>query len=479
EEKEEEIKLEILEKIAVKKPPVGKVIERFLTPRIDIQSKLLDQRIFERFSIVGDQKIDTFDIEIDKTDIIRFYSPTYFTRILINIERVIKEDTIKFPIQIREEMIRTFDLTKNIEWNSTTVEGIYPPSVSAKELNIQPQEDLQFHELSKEFIEKLPANLIWYFTNTPIPEADKIYRNRLQKFEQQELEKIAGEKAPKGLSRLSKEISRLEERFLSTKGELEKIPARLESLEAEYQTRKAKDLPVKAINRSIESSRTKLERYNEIISDLKQKLLEAENKRQDIMKEQKSIYNEFHMQIEVLKSKSTPRDLYRPDTEDIEIKEEAIYWIPRALVPVSFKRNNISKSLVVNLNLYNGNAEIICKACGPDISTEDYFQSLIKSEISPPIFVCPECLDLFCSDHVNFCTQCNRASCLEHTLECSKCGKIICIPCQKICTGCGETFCEEHLVICKGCGELVCSNCGRIKARVKGREIIAKCINCS
>ncbi|MFX0062480.1 MAG: helicase HerA-like domain-containing protein [Candidatus Hermodarchaeota archaeon] len=467
----------ITENLNTNKPSVGKIVERFLIPLIDIQSDQLTQRLFDRFSLTGDPEIDGFTINIGKVQ--PFYSPIYFARILIKIKRVIKEGSIKFPIELSDEMIRTFDLTKNIQWNSTTVEGIHPASLPPRILVIQPPVGSKFHELSKEFVEKLSANLIWYFTNTPIPEADKIYRNRLREFEQQELKKIAGKKAPKDLSGISREISSLEERIVNEKEKLEKALPRLERLQAEFKAREDKGLSVKAVNRSIESNRAKIERHNEKISELELKLLDAENSRQEMMIEQKSMYDEFHNQIEKLKVKSTPRELYRPSKEDIDIQEEVIYWVPRVIVPVSFQRDETQSSVVVNLNLYNGNGEITCVACGSEISTENYYQTLLIEEISPPIFACIECLNLFCSDHVNFCSQCGNPSCLDHSLECSICGKGTCSSCPSICTGCGQAFCEEHLFTCKGCEAWVCSTCGRVKAKVKDKEFIARCVNCS
>ncbi|MFX1535915.1 MAG: helicase HerA-like domain-containing protein [Promethearchaeota archaeon] len=468
---------EITENLKTKKPAVGKIVERFLIPLIDFQSDQLTQRIFDRFSLTGDPEIDGFTVNIGKVQ--PFYSPIYFARILIKIKRVIKEGSIKFPIELSDEMIRTFDLAKNIMWNSTTVEGIHPASLPPKTLVIQPPVGSKFHELSKEFVEKLSANLIWYFTNTPIPEADKIYRSRLREFEQQEFQKIAGKKAPKGLSGVSREISSIEERIVNEKEKLEKALPRLETLQAELKAREAKGLSVKAVNRSIESSRSKIERHNEKISELELMLREAEKSRQEMMIEQKSMYDEFHIQIEKLKVKSTPRDLYRPSKEDIDIQEEVIYWIPRVIVPVSFERDDIQNSIVLNLNLYNGNGEITCIACGSEISTENYYQTLLIEEISPPIFACVECLNLFCSDHVNFCSRCGKPSCLDHSLECSICGKGTCPSCPSICTGCNQAFCEEHLFTCKGCEAWVCSTCGRVKAKVKDKEFIARCVNCS
>ncbi|MFX1252421.1 MAG: helicase HerA-like domain-containing protein [Promethearchaeota archaeon] len=467
----------ITENLNTNKPTVGKIVERFLIPLIDIQSDQLTQRIFDRFSLTGDPTIDGFTVNIGKVQ--PFYSPIYFARILIKIKRVIKEGSIKFPIELSDEMIRTFDLTKNIQWNSTTVEGIHPASLPPKTLVIQPPIGSKFYELSKEFVEKLSANLIWYFTNTPIPEADKIYRSRLREFEQRELKKIAGKKAPKDLSGISREISSLEERIVNEKEKLEKALPRLERLQSEFKGREDKGLSVKAVSRSIESNRVKIERHNEKISELELRLREAEKSRQEMMIEQRSIYDEFHNQIEKLKAKSTPRELYRPSKEDIDIQEEVIYWVPRVIVPVSFQRDETQSSVVVNLNLYNGNGEITCVACGSEISTENYYQTLLIEEISPPIFACIECLNLFCSDHVNFCSQCGKPSCLDHSLECSICGKGTCSSCPSICSGCGQVFCEEHLFICKGCEAWVCSTCGRVKAKVKDKEFIARCVNCS
>ena len=540
---EEEPTIEL--EFSKKKPSTGKITERFLNPKIPIKGKQLSNTLYNRLSVTGNPNVDGFTVQFGKGT--NFYSPLYFSKTKINIKREITEGSLKFPVEIVEEMTRSFDLSKKIEWNSTTIEGIHASSLPPTDLAIQPLDGIQFYKLDKEIVTKLPDNIVWYFTQNPFKEAEVIYHQKLREFEKNEVDRLAGEKGKKELSRLSTQIGRVEERMENENRKLDETIIRLETLQAEKRARIAEGKSSKATERSIESSEAKIARHEERVKDFRDQIKDLETQRQDLMKEQQSAYEEFHKAIKVLKQQGAPQDLYRPGKADISISEKAIYWVPRLLVPVSITNDNveepIEKKLMINLNLYNGNADVACDGCGTQISTENYYQALLESEISPPIFICLECLKTFCSEHITFCSDCGKKACPDHSQECIICKKPLCTACgvvdskggvlcsdhswkcivcgngfsekvpykmghteqqpvcedcekdylftcpecgqieattsAKICGGCGKHFCAEHLMACKKCQTVVCGDCGRVKVKIKNEEVVARCVNCS
>ncbi|MHA2224325.1 MAG: helicase HerA domain-containing protein [Candidatus Hodarchaeales archaeon] len=543
EEVEEEPQIEF--EFSKKKPATGKITERFLNPLIATKGKQLSNTIFNRLSIIGNPNLDGFSVQFGEPT--NFYSPLYFSKTLINIKRTIKEGSLEFPVVITEEMTRSFDLSKKIEWNSTTIEGIHASSLPPSDLSIQAMDGVRFYKLDKEIVAKLPDNIIWYFTQNPFKEAEAIYHQKLREFEKNEVEKLAGKKGKKELSKLSSQISRLEERLENENRKLDETIIRLESFQGEKRAREAEGKSTKATERSIESNENKIVRHEEKVREFRNQIKEAESQRQDLMKEQQSAYEEFHKAIELLKSKGAPQDLYRPGKADISIFEKAIYWIPRLLVPITLTNDRLEdvpeKKLILNLNLYNGNADVICYGCGTQISTENYYQTLLESEISPPTFICLECLKTFCSEHITFCSDCGKKACPDHSQECMVCKKPLCTACgvvdstggilckdhswncivcengfsekvpykmgkteqkpvcsdcedeylftcpecsevesitnAKICGGCGKHFCPDHMSTCKKCQTFVCNTCGRVKVKIKNEEVVARCVNCS
>jgi hypothetical protein len=479
-----------------KKPAMGKITERFLSPKIKPENKEHSTVIQERLSLSGNPEQDGLYLELGQFN--RYYSPLYFTKTLIDIKRIIKEDQLQFPVQIKEEMTRTFDLRK-IDWNSTTIEGIHASSLPARDLAIQPISGYKFLEFDKEVITKLPENLIWYFTQNPFPEAESIYQERLREFEREEISKLAGKKVGKELSKLSTQISGLEEKMQTENQKLDETLIRLENLEGERKARVAEGRSVRAIERSIDSTSTKQRRHDDRIKELRKQIANSEKKRQDLFKEKQENYEAFHNSVEVLKSQGVPPDLYRPGKADVSIIEKSVYWVPRLFVPVTLKVKSedleAGSQFFLNLNLFNGNAELTCDGCGPQISTENYYQSLLAVEISPPTFVCTTCLKLFCSEHITFCQKCGKTACLDHSEVCKVCEQTLCGECSafdpnteatyclehtpKLCQGCKNSFAPELLSVCKKCGTEVCDSCGRVKVKIKNEEVIARCVNCS
>ncbi|MHA1975398.1 MAG: helicase HerA domain-containing protein [Candidatus Hodarchaeales archaeon] len=479
-----------------KKPAMGKITERFLSPKIKPENKEHTAVIYNRLSLSGNPDQDGVYLEVGNFE--KYYSPLYFTKTLIDIKRTIKEGQLSFPVRINKEMTRTFDLRK-IDWNSTTIEGIHASSLPAKDLAIQPLSDYKFLEFDKEVITKLPENLIWYFTQNPFPEAESLYQERLREYERTEISKLAGKKVGKELTKLSTKISGLEEKLQIENQKLDDTLARVENLEGERKARVAEGRSVRAIERSIDSTSTKQMRHEERIKELRKQIKNSEMKRQELFKEKQENYEAFHKSVEVLKSQGVPPDLYRPGKADVSIIEKSVYWVPRLTLPISIKesQDSVEKATQIhlNLNLYNGNAELMCDGCGPQISTENYYQSLLAGEISPPTFVCTTCFNLFCSEHITFCQKCGKTACLDHSEVCKVCEKALCGECSafdentnamycpehtpKMCEGCKNSFAPELLSFCKKCGTEVCDSCGRVKVKIKNEEVIARCVNCS
>ncbi|MCK5345514.1 MAG: ATP-binding protein, partial [Candidatus Heimdallarchaeota archaeon] len=256
-----EKKSEPLISLNTKKPAMGKITERYLKPKIKLENEEHIAVIRKRLSLSDNPAYDGVYLEFGESNEI-FYSPLYFTKTLIDIKRTIKEGQLQFPVQIKEEMARTFDLRK-IDWNSTTIEGIHASSLPASDLAIQPTAGYRFLEFDKEVITKLPENLIWYFTQNPFPEAESIYQERLREFERVEISKLAGKKVGKELTKLSTQISGLEEKLQTENQKLDETLVRLENLEGERKARIAEGRSVKAIERSIDSTSAKQMRHEE------------------------------------------------------------------------------------------------------------------------------------------------------------------------------------------------------------------------
>ncbi len=398
--------------------------------------------------------------------------------------------------------------------------------------------------MNLDIVEKLPENLVWYFSSSPFPEADHLYLAKLREYETKRLQELGG--SSKDFNKITHEISKFEERIEIEKGKVKEYQERLEFLESEKQAKESEGRSTRAIDRSIESSEMKKSGSEELIRELQDKIISAENERKKLVTEQAQDYEKFEKTIATLKEKGTPPDLYKPEKADIKITEDVIYWVPRVLLPIKLIKEEIEQTEIINFNLYNGNAEIFCTSCGPSISTENYYQALLAPEISPPSFICNVDLKFFCSDHVGFCSNCSKSICFEHTQQCainkeevvcsnckvtcsscelmvcpehswtcdncknvycanedihscSDCNKDICLDCtprilarcvqcgkmkcltehSMQCKGCKKVYCSEHLKPCKNCGEMVCNECGRVKVKLKGEDVIARCVICS
>lgn len=528
--------------LSAKKQSLGKITERFLVPRIEKEHQIILNLVHERLSLMGNKDLDGFSVLLNESK--EFYSPIYFTKSNISMKREIAEGEMILPIIIKEEMDRSFDLTKSIQWDRTTIEGIHTNSLPPTDLDIQPVENVMFYHFDKTLVDKLPDNIVWYFTNSPLPDVEKIYHKNLRDYEAKQLNLLVKKSGKKDLAKLTKEVNKIEERMSVDNSKIDEAKQRIDLLKEEMRAREAEGKSIKAIERSLESTENKIRNLEDKTKSSQKDLQRIEKKRKEIMEEQKEQYDSITNWIKKMQKKGPPRNLYRPEAADIKISEKTVYWIPRLLVPVDLKHENTTESLEINFNLYNGNAEISCDACGTEISTEDYYQSLLEQEISPPIFICSVCLKPYCSEHIVFCNDCGKKTCLDHSLncalsnvplctdcavmdkdlkkyvskafvwqcascqeyfndkveskrgeiekkpvcpdcakdylvECASCGKFYAKENAKFCDGCKKAFCESHLTSCRKCEAKVCDKCGTVKVKLKGEEVVARCLNCT
>ena len=105
-------------------------------------------------------------------------------------------------------MIRTYDFTKSIDWNTVSVEGIHPAGLLPQELELAPLSDFEFNDIKLDIVDKLPENLVWYFSSSPFPEADRLFLTKLREYETEQLQKLGGQS--KDFSKLTQEIAKHE-----------------------------------------------------------------------------------------------------------------------------------------------------------------------------------------------------------------------------------------------------------------------------
>ncbi|MHA2335494.1 MAG: helicase HerA domain-containing protein [Candidatus Hodarchaeales archaeon] len=358
-------------KLVSKKPSVKKLVERFLKDKIDLKNTTLESLIHERLNLYSNVKRDGFVLSIN--EIKPFYSPIYYFRILIEIKRKISAGDIKIPIEISQVMTRAFDLSQTVNWDSAAVEGIHPSSIPPQDLALDPlSSDYQFLDFPVDKTAKIAKNITWYFTSSPFPEAGQIYQARIRDYEQQEVEKLSGGKTKK-VRRLSEQISNFEERFQDQVDRKKQYLERLDQLDADKRGLIAEGKSTKAVERSVQSVNNQIEKVDQRLENYKHKIEIFEKQRKDDLQEKEAKYENLKTRINKLKRQGPPPDLYKPGKADIKVEEEAIYWIPKVLLKVTANKKGKKKevesfSFYLNLNIYNGNGEINCLACGPEIS---------------------------------------------------------------------------------------------------------------
>lgn len=143
----------------IKNHRLVKQTERYVKPRINPNTENFIRRFYGRLNISGNENKDTFKIELGEKSL--FYSPIFFSRTDIKIKRKITENGLEIPIEIGNEMIRTYDITKSIDWNTVSVEGIHPAGLLPEELELAPLKDFAFNNVKLDIIDKLPENLVW------------------------------------------------------------------------------------------------------------------------------------------------------------------------------------------------------------------------------------------------------------------------------------------------------------------------------
>ena len=380
-------------------------------------------------------------------------------------------------------------------------------------------------------------------TNTPIIEAKKLFLKTLYEYEHSLFDQYTIGKNKLVINRLSEKISTYEGQLIDIEQKIGEQQYRLEILQADRMNRLKENHSVRSQDRSIEFTKTQLKKLTEKQSDLKNKYMKTLEEREQLIQSDKEVLKNITDKIAKLKSSGPSGDLFRPDKKDLTINEQIIYWLPRVSIYYILEKadGDYSDSLEANVNLFNGNGIIYCQNCNPNLNKRDYLEEMLSSEISPPMYVCNECLSTictehshicnicqriicsehfnqcksckngFCPDHTNICTNCQSFVCLDHQWKCSHCLKSFCYEeqsniceiCKKLscnegatfykgctfcnkrghpehfdsCGTCKKIYCTEHLVVCSTCKKLTCSDC-RQEFRAGKDNVIIKCKNC-
>ena len=481
EEIEEEEMFEGSLSITAKKPSVGKLEERYLQPRFGYSDDQLKDVISSRLSMY--EPAATVGIEEAQV----FWSPLYVANVNLDMNRKVDIGGKSIPLAMDVQHVRTYDLTKTIDWDNTTVEGIHPAALPPTDIKLEPVEGIRsYAEFPKKALQKVSSGMVWYFTQIPALESEKIYKKKLREYETQEIEKLAGKKG-KAVLRLTERVEKAQDNLNKAEEKLNSDVTHLETLQADKKALMAESKSTKGITRSIESTEIRIEKSKEKIPDLKDKLSDLENNLAAAREEVASETRDLERAVEEL-IRHPPGNIYRPTKKDIKIDEQTVYWIPRALVSVYLVRNGEQNTETYNLNLYNGNATVSCRICGPGVAGGDYFEGLLAAEIAPPRFVCVDCLHTFCSTHSSPCEECGRMACWDHYVVCpiEGCGDSLCTQCAVTCTTCGKDVCKKHFWTCSDCGakfcsdepKVSCSKCDKMFCETCGTDKVVICPVC-
>ena len=531
-----------LQLLAVK-PSIEKLEERFIKKKISLDLSVIQTLLEKRLNY--DFEKDLWKIKINTVN--PFYSPIQYASINLSLKLDIEiTKSEKIPLLINQNIVRAYDLTKpnDINWESSSIEGLYPSALNPKDLRPTPDIEFKYYaNLPKDLIKTLSGQLIWTLTNTPIIEAKKLFLKTLDEYEHSLFDQYTIGKNKLVINRLSEKISTCEGQLIDIEQKIGEQQYRLEILQADRMNRLKENHSVRSQDRSIEFTKTQLKKLTEKQSDLKNKYMKTLEEREQLIQSDKEVLKNITDKIAKLKSSGPSGDLFRPDKKDLTINEQIIYWLPRVSIYYILEKadGDYSDSLEANVNLFNGNGIIYCQNCNPNLNKRDYLEEMLSSEISPPMYVCNECLSTictehshicnicqriicsehfnqcksckngFCPDHTNICTNCQSFVCLDHQWKCSHCLKSFCYEeqsniceiCKKLscnegatfykgctfcnkrghpehfdsCGTCKKIYCTEHLVVCSTCKKLTCSDC-RQEFRAGKDNVIIKCKNC-
>ncbi|OLS27750.1 MAG: hypothetical protein HeimC3_02180 [Candidatus Heimdallarchaeota archaeon LC_3] len=436
-------------KISGKKSAVEKSEERYIKKVIPIDKTGILDLLKMRLGFFGGE-----GFEIDILSMEPYFNPILYFSIQLSMKKQIKvNDTEKITVEINQNIERVYDLSHaDIHWENTSVEGIYPSALGPKDLSPIPDPEIKkYLTLSKDLIKSISGQIIWTLGQTPILEAKEKFYSALDKYEKSSVQKLGGKNKAQ-ITRLTEQISKAQKQSYDIENKIGMIHSKLETLEADKINRQRENRSTRAQERSIESANNQIEKHNEKADELKQKIADLDSERDSLNIENKEQLNDLMHIIESMRSKGPTGDLFRASKNDLKSNEQIIFWKPRILVTFTIKKSvdDVSDPITVSLNLVNGNGPVYCESCNPKLSEQDYWESLLATEISPPIFVCFECMSLNCSIHSKDCSNeaCQRILCVHHSNNCKHCDNISCADHAKRCSVCDDFACTDHFWIC-------------------------------
>ncbi|MFW9929285.1 MAG: helicase HerA-like domain-containing protein [Candidatus Thorarchaeota archaeon] len=455
EQGEEASEVMISIKTSGKKPAIEKSEERYIKKVIPIDKGEILNLLKKRLGLFEEE---TFNIDILSME--SYYNPLLYFSIQLDMKKQIEiDDTEKIPVEINQSIERVYDLSyADIQWENTSVEGIYPSALGPIDLNPIPDQEInKYLILPKDLIKIISGQIIWTLSQSPILEAKEIFYTSLDKYEKSSVQKLGGKNKTQ-IGKLADQISKFQKQLTDIESKNKILYTKLETVEADKINRQRENRSTRAQERSIESVNNQIEKLNEKFDEIKQKIMDLNSERNELNIENKEQLNNLMNNIGNLRSLGPTGDLFRASKNDLKLTEQIIFWIPRLLVTFVLKKSSddFTEPTTISLNLVNGNGVIHCQSCNPKLSEQDYWESLLATEISPPIFVCFECMSLNCSIHAKDCQYCEKMLCSEHANKCKLCDNISCADHAKRCSSCDEFACQDHYWSCHEDGALFC-----------------------
>ncbi|MHA2102604.1 MAG: helicase HerA-like domain-containing protein [Candidatus Hodarchaeales archaeon] len=444
-------------KVSGRKPAVEKSEERYIKKIIAIDKENILNLLKSRLGFFGD---DIFEVDIQS--MAPYFNPILYFSIQLGMKKQIEvNDAEKIPIEINQGIERVYDLSHtDILWESTSIEGIYPSALGPADLSPIPDPEVKkYLNLSKDLIKTISSQIIWTLSQTPILEAKEVFYSALDKYERSSVQKLGGKNKTQ-ITKLTDQISKFQKQSSDVESKTRMLHSKLETAEADKINRQRENRSTRAQERSIESANNQIEKHNEKLEELKQKISDLDSERDALNVENKEQLNSLMRTVEDMRSRGPTGDLFRASKNDLKLNEQIVFWTPRILVTFTIKKSDddVRDPTTVSLNLVNGNGAVLCESCNPKTSEQDYWETLLSTEISPPVFVCFECMSLNCSIHSRDCSneECSRILCVEHSNNCKHCENISCADHAKRCSVCDNFACTDHFWTCHEDGAAFC-----------------------
>ncbi|MFX1512327.1 MAG: hypothetical protein ACFFCQ_07060, partial [Promethearchaeota archaeon] len=454
EKKDEKITSGVQFPLTRKRPKISKFGERFLAPRIPLKNKHLEQLITDRYSLHQD-KMKGLEISIDK--IRPYWTPVLASTVNIQIKRQFIAEEVKIPVSIEHTHNRAYDLTRDIDWDANTVEGIHPSTLAPQVTRLDPIPQIpEFTDIKETKINKVADNISWYFLNMPYQGIEDAVYQSLTEFETKELRKIK-QKYGKKLDRFENSFMKKNDILNRDESKLGELQKKLNDLNSELQEKKAEGKATTRIENSLESTKERINKIEMKNKETSKEIEVIEVDRDQLRQEFNDATQLIQDKVGNLRSQAVPDDFYRAKKKEVQIEEQIIHWIPRIILNFTLTQSNNDLKLETqaDFNLVNGNGYIPCSTDDPD---ETCIACDHSCEICPPIFLCSVCSKPFCVNHSSECPKCGKIVCTEHRALCVVCEEGYCENCLLQCATCGKPVCNEHTVKCDFCGKINCED---------------------